>query len=117
MKHRLFWIGIALAGTVATGWADDKPAADPVALGKQLVEAKKCSMCHAIDGKGGKLGKPLNGIAAGKTDEYLTGALLDPKNTLAADTKMPSYKGKLTDDEVKSVVAYLKSLSPKEEKK
>jgi mono/diheme cytochrome c family protein len=81
-----------------------------VAVGQKTVEAKKCSICHMIDGKGGKIGKSLNGIAEGKTDDYLRGALLDPKKTIGADTKMPSYKGKLTDDEVAGVIAYLRSL-------
>jgi cytochrome c oxidase subunit II len=109
MTLRLCVCILGLAGLVAAARAEDKPATDPVAQGKDLVGAKKCSICHAIDGKGGKMGS-LNGCAEGKTDEWLTGAILDPKTTLGEKTKMPSYKGKLTDDEVKAVVAYLKTL-------
>ena len=78
--------------------------------GRQLVEQKKCSICHSIDGKGGKIGKPLNGIAEGKTDDFLGQALSDPKKAIAPDTKMPSYRDKLKAEEVKAVVEYLKSL-------
>ena len=83
-------------------------AQDAIAQGKKLVETKKCSICHAIDGKGGKTGKPMNGIAEGKTDEFLKGSLLEPKKTIAPDTKMPAYK--FTEEEVKAVIEYMKSL-------
>jgi cytochrome c oxidase subunit 2 len=84
--------------------------ADPVEDGKKIVEAKKCSICHAHEGKGGKTGKPMAELAADRSDDFLKGSLLDPKKTIAADTKMPSYQGKLTDDEVAAVIAYMKSL-------
>lgn len=108
MKFTLIVFAMLMA--VATSRADTAGAADPVAQGKELVGQKKCSICHAVDGKGGKMGKPMNGIAEGKTDEFLLGALTDPKKTIGADTKMPSYKEKLKDEELKAVIAYLKSL-------
>ena len=107
MKLRLLGCTLGLAALAVVGRAEDKPV-DPVAHGKELA-VKKCKMCHAIDGQGGKM-SPLNGIADGKTDEQLMGGIIDPKTTLGADTKMPSYKGKLTDDEVKAIIAYLKTL-------
>lgn len=106
MKTKI-WLTLIVAGALSTnGWADDL-----VAKGKELVDQKKCSICHSIDGKGGRKDiTPLNGITKDKTDEYLTGSLLDPKKTIKADTKMPSYKDKLSDDDVKAVIEYLKSL-------
>lgn len=107
MNRTTKWLSVGLATALSANvWADDL-----VAKGKELVEQKKCSICHSIDGKGGKKEfKPMNGIAKDKTDEFLTGSLLDPKKTIKADTKMPSYKGKLTDDEVKAVIEYIKTL-------
>lgn len=105
MKTIAVVIAFALTGSV---WAED-PKPDPVAAGKLIVEKKKCSICHAVDGKGGKKEmKPMNGITEGKTDDYLKGSLLDPKKTIKADTKMPAYK--ITDEEVAAVIAYMKSL-------
>jgi cytochrome c553 len=98
---------LVIAAVVARA---DEAAAGPADLGKQVVDKKKCSICHQIDGKGGKIGKPLNGIAEGKTDAQLKDTLLDPKKAIAPDTKMPSYKDKLTDDEINGVIAYLKTL-------
>lgn len=84
---------------------------DPVAVGRDLAVKHKCSMCHKIDDKGGKMGQPLNGIAKDKTDDYLRGSLMDPKATIDPKTKMPSYKDKLTAEEVEALIAYMKSLN------
>lgn len=103
-------IGCALLLTVTVVAARADGIADPVAHGKQLVEQKKCSICHQVDGKGGHFGKSLNGVAEGKTDQFLMEVFTDPKKALGPDTRMPSYKDKLTEDEIKAVIAYLKSL-------
>ena len=106
--ERSMWAAGVAAGILASA---SLARADAVEDGKKLVEAKKCSICHAVDGKGGrKEMKPLNGITEGKTDEWLLDAMKDPKKTIGPDTKMPSYKDKLTDDEIKAVIAYLKTL-------
>jgi mono/diheme cytochrome c family protein len=107
---------LIIALITITGWTarGDGPESQ-IEHGKKLVEQKKCSLCHAVDGKGGKLGKPMNGIAAGKTDDFLKGVLLDPKKTISADVKMPAYK--LSEDEVTAVIAYIKSLKTPENPK
>ena len=81
-------------------------------LGRQLVHKKKCSVCHAINGKGGKLAGPLNGITEGRTDEFLKGSLLDPKATLGPKTTMPAYA--FTEVEVNAVIAFMKGLKKPE---
>jgi cytochrome c1 len=63
-----------------------------------------------IDGKGGRTGKPLDSYAEGKTDDQLKDGLLNPKKAIGPDPRTPSYKDKLTDDEVKAVIAYIRSL-------
>jgi len=112
MKLKVICLTLGLAGAFTLANADDAATAkdSAIAKGKQVVETKKCSICHALEGKGGKIGKPMNELAEGKTDEFLNGSLVDPKKTIAADTKMPSYKGKLTDEEIGAVIEYLKSL-------
>ena len=105
MKTKILYLTLGLVGAVATAQADDL-----VAKGKEIVTAKKCSICHAVEGKGGKIGKPMNELAKDKTDAFLLEAMVDPKKAIGPDTKMPSYKGKLTDDEIKACVEYIKSL-------
>ena len=74
--------------------------------GKALVEGKKCALCHK---QGGDLGKPMEVIAAGKTDAFLKEAITNPKKAIDPKTKMPEYK--FTDAELQDVIAYLKSLA------
>src|ERR1700739_4833558 len=71
----------------------------------------KCQMCHAADGSGntpaGKSTKvrPFNSADVTKmSDEDLI------KVTTNGHGKMPAYKGKLTDDQIKDVVAYIHTL-------
>ncbi len=66
----------------------------------------KCAMCHGADGSKTTMGsKPLNGADVQKMSAAdLTAIVENGKG------KMPAYKGKLTDDQVKDVVTYVKTL-------
>lgn len=84
--------------------------AQDVANGEKVYKAK-CASCHGPDGKGetaaGKATKARNfGSAEVKkeTDAEWTDIIVKGKN------KMPGYDKKLTDAEVKDVVAYIRSL-------
>ena len=71
----------------------------------------KCAMCHGADGLAtGPMGKMMN-IPSVKSPDFrkLT------ESEMIADTtngkaKMPAYKGKLTDAQIREVVAYMRSL-------
>lgn len=80
----------------------------------EKVYKSKCAMCHAADGSGnspaGKAMKvpDLRSDAVQKlTDAQLTDSLTNGKKA------MPAYKDKLTADEIKGQVAYLRSLAKK----
>ena len=71
----------------------------------------KCQACHAADGSGNtpagqKLGvHPFNSPeVAKKSDEELF------NNTRNGKNKMPAFAGKLTDDQIKDLVKYIRSL-------
>ena len=66
----------------------------------------KCAMCHGADGSKTTMGaKPLNGAEVqGMSDADLNGAITNGKG------KMPAYKGKLTDEQIKDVVAFIRTL-------
>jgi mono/diheme cytochrome c family protein len=71
----------------------------------------KCAGCHGADGKGDtSMGKVLKLRDLGsadvqkQSDADLTGIITNGKE------KMPAYKGKLTDDQIKQVVAFVRSL-------
>lgn len=106
MKSKLIIaaVGLAVALPASLTLADD------AARGKEIVDKKKCSICHAVDGKGGKKDvAPLNGIAKGKTDEWIVKFLAGEEKT--SDGKAHSYKGKLTDEEKTAIRDFLKSVS------
>src|SRR5271169_5530365 len=74
----------------------------------------KCAMCHGPDGKGepptGKAMKVTDLASAEiqkKTDAQLTESLTNGKG------KMTAFKGKLTDDQIKQLVAYVRELAKK----
>jgi mono/diheme cytochrome c family protein len=71
----------------------------------------KCAMCHGADGSastgmGKTMGlKPLSGPEVqGMSEADLVTLITNGKG------KMPAYKGKLTDDQIKAVAAYVKTL-------
>lgn len=74
----------------------------------------KCAMCHGADGKGDTpVGKSLKLRDLGsddvqkQTDAELTDITANGKG------KMPAYKGKLTDDQIKQLVAFMRTLKKK----
>jgi len=78
--------------------------------GADLYKAK-CQGCHGADGTPSamatKMGaKSLKDAAiVKKTDKDFI------DNTTNGVNKMPAYKGKLTDDQIKTVATYMKSLA------
>ena len=84
-------------------------AADGAALFKS-----KCAACHGPDGKGETpVGKTLKVASLGSaevqklSDADLEKAISDGKG------KMPAFKGKLAADELKAVVAFVRTLKGK----
>ncbi len=67
----------------------------------------KCAMCHGPDGKGGKMGTRdfASPEVKAETDAQLTDIITKGKG------KMPSYSGKLSDADIKGMVAYVRSLA------
>ncbi len=66
----------------------------------------KCAMCHGPDGKGKMAGtKDLGSAEVQKaSDADLTATI-----TKGKPPKMPAYDGKLTADQIKSLVAYVRT--------
>jgi len=70
----------------------------------------KCAMCHGADGTGSAIGKKM-GVqdltspeVQKQTDAQLTATISNGKD------KMPEFGDKLTAEEIKSVVAYIRTL-------
>jgi cytochrome c2 len=79
-----------------------------VEKGKELYTQKKCSMCHKLEGVGGKMGPDLSDEGdKGRNEEWLMKYFKDPKSVMP-EAKMRPVKG--TDEELKALVAYMMSL-------
>jgi cytochrome c6 len=86
------------------------PAAFAAADGAALYKAK-CASCHGADGSGqtamGKAMK-LRDLRSAEVQKLSDAELT--KVTADGKGKMPAYKGKLTDDEIKALVAHMRTL-------
>jgi cytochrome c6 len=75
----------------------------------------KCAACHGPDGSGNvPMGKTL-GVTDLKADavQKQTDAQLTDSITNGKGAKMPAYKGKLTDDQIKGLVGFIRDLAKK----
>ena len=89
-------------------------AAQDVAKGEAVYAAQKCSMCHAIAGKG-KAANPLDGVGAKLSAADIKQWIVDPKGMTAksGSTKKPPMPAKyagLPAADLDALVAYLASL-------
>lgn len=79
---------------------------------KSLIQGNSCLVCHRIGHDGGDIGPSLNGVGTRRTADQIRAAILSPpaKTTAGVPNPMPSYKGKITDDDLSKLVEYLRSL-------
>jgi len=108
MKRLLLSLACVAAATALVAAQDSKL----VAKGQALTVKNKCSMCHQLAGKGGKFGKPLDGVVDRLDAAAITKILNDPQKELppqaASVPKMPKVAWEKGD--VDAVLAYLKTL-------
>ena len=112
MKYRMLRTGFAvlLLAALVLVVAAPSHAQDGAAVYKA-----KCVLCHSDDGSGsGPTGKQL-GAKDLRSDEVQkqTDAQLSDSITNGVGKKMPAYKGKLTDGQIKGLVAYIRDLAKK----
>jgi cytochrome c oxidase subunit 2 len=115
---------------IVTTWA--KPTGTPVQIGAFYYKSKGCNSCHTVDGKPlvGPSWKNMYGHAvefsdgSSLSDEQMTGegfanyvrqSILDPgaKIVKGFPNQMQTYQGKINNEEMEAIMAYMKSLSDK----
>jgi len=102
---RVGWMGLVLLGMMVYGVA---PAAgSEIEKGKKLYEERRCGMCHAIGGQGGKVGPDLSDVGTKRDGDWLKKFLKDPKGTVTGAKMLPV---KATEEELSVLVEYLLSL-------
>jgi cytochrome c6 len=104
-------VAVGLAAFVALGLVSVPAEAQDAGTAAYKT---KCAACHGADGKGdtavGKTNKIRDlssGDVAQQSDADLTGIITDGKG------KMPAYGKSLKPDQVKDLIAYIRSLAKK----
>ena len=94
----------------------------PVEAGQELFETKLgCASCHQQNDQGrgptltgiyGKEQKLTNGQSVIADDEYIRNSILNPTGQIVEGYQpiMPTFKGQVTEEQLVSLVAYIKSL-------
>ena len=100
-------VSLATATTLRAGQGDAK-------RGQEVYTAQKCSVCHAIAGKGGKA-NPLDGVGAKLSADDIRQWITHPTEAAAKakSTKkppMPAKYGSLPAADLDALVAYMASL-------
>ncbi len=90
--------------------------------GKVLFTSKTCSTCHSTDGsrlvgptfKGlfGSMEETQDGARIKVDENYIRESILEPMKriTKGYPPAMPTFKGQLSDDEIRYLIAYMKTL-------
>jgi cytochrome c oxidase subunit 2 len=95
----------------------------PAEAGLKLYETKGCKQCHSLDGSAG-VGPSFKNLFGSERhladggqvvadENYVRHSILEPMSqvSLGFDPVMPTYAGKLKDQEITMLIAYLKSIS------
>jgi len=124
VKRNYLILGIASLAVAGALLAQDPPAkttpkknasrgaAGSVARGKEVFE-KKCAMCHFADSDAKKIGPGLKGIS--KRGTFTVNGNKVTTDSLTTwiengDSQMPGMKDTLEPQQIKDVVAYVKTL-------
>ena len=104
-------------------WLSGSTGADdnPVVAGEKLFAEKACATCHLSNGTG--RAPSLNGVYGGTVhladgsnvtadDGYIRESILVPNAKIVAGYQplMPAFQGQLTEEQIMSLTAYIKSL-------
>lgn len=104
---------ILVAGIMLAAWTAPAAAQGDAAKGQQLFAAQKCSICHAVAGKGNAK-HPLDGAGSRLDAATVKLWLTDPKAAEAKSGKkaMPPMKSfaSLPAADIDALVAYVLSL-------
>ena len=102
----------------------DKSAKNPLPLTPENLAAGKeafghyCTVCHGLDGQAtgvpfaNQMSPPLPSLASSEVQDYTDGQLKWIIDNGISPSGMPASKGTLSDDEMWSIVLFLRHLPP-----
>ena len=79
---------------------------------KTIIANNNCLLCHRVGAEGGDIGPSLNGVGKRLTEDQIQATIVHPPAKTKAGTPnpMPPYDGKISGDDLKSLVHYLSTL-------
>ncbi len=86
-------------------------APDFAVEGAMIFQKNSCMACHSLNGVGGKIGPPLNGLAQRRNEAWVIQHFQDPQK-MSKGTSMPPYKFNAAD--MQNIVSYLFTLPDKQ---
>ncbi len=90
------------------------PAVAASASDAAALYSSKCSICHGADGKGATAAGKALGIHDYHAPEVQTKDDSELQATIGkGKNKMPSFAGKLTDEQIQALATYVKELGKK----
>lgn len=107
-------------------WVSDKgKALSPAEQGEALVKLNACGSCHSVDGSAvvgptflklyGRQGEFDDGQPYTADENYIRESILYPQAHVVKGyprpSPMPAFEGKLSDEDISNIIAYLKSLN------
>ncbi len=92
-------LGMLLAGAIPAA-ADDAAA----------LYKSKCQVCHGADGKGTGAGQKMGARDFHSPEVAKQSDAEMVKITKEGKGKMPKFEGKLTDDQIKGLITYIRGL-------
>jgi cytochrome c oxidase subunit 2 len=103
-------------------WLSGGASESPAAQGEKLFQSLGCASCHKLDAQGrgpiltGVFGKPQkldNGQEVVADEAYIRESILDPQNKRVlgfGTVLMPSFRGQVTEEQILTLIAYIRSL-------
>ncbi len=115
------WVTVMEPAEYAAWLSGGAQDSNPAGTGEKLFTQYACSTCHLPTGKGrgpslvglyGSKVKLADGTTVVADDAYIRESILSPKAKVVAgyEPLMPSFQGLITEEQVLSLTAYIKSL-------
>ncbi len=121
-SHMRGWVVVMTPGDYER-WLEQGASESAASQGAKLVQQYGCFTCHRDDSLrrapvlAGLFGQPVQ-LSDGRTviadEDYIRESILDPtaKVVLGFQPIMPSFRGRLSEEQMMDIIAYLKSIGP-----
>ena len=105
MKAGTIALGVVLSSLLFVALA----ACESNSRGARIYQSQRCPECHTLKGKGGAVGPNLTYVGSKRSRDFIVVQIRDPRSH-NANSAMPSFRDKLSDQEISDLADYLSGL-------